>query len=330
MAKAQAIGILLTNLGTPDAPTAPALRRYLREFLSDRRVVDLPRPLWWLILNGMIVPFRSPKSAALYRKVWTDEGSPLLAISRRQQQALQTMLEQASPGVFRVELAMRYAQPSIADAIEKLMQAGCSRLLVLPLYPQYSSASTASTFDAVAQALQAPRDMPALRFVRDYHNDSAYIASLAASIRTDFERHGRPERLLLSFHGIPQRFHQTGDPYPDECAATAKQLAAELGLEDEAWILTFQSRFGREAWMQPYTNRTLEQLANEGVKNVAIACPGFSADCLETLEEIEHENRDIFVAHGGKSFRYIPALNDRADHIRALAGIVRRHCQGWI
>ena len=330
MGKETPVGILLTNLGTPDTPNCPGLRRYLGEFLWDRRVVDVPRPIWWLILNLIIVNFRSPRSAALYRKVWTEEGSPLLAIGRRQQKSLQTKLDATHPGGFKVELAMRYGNPSIAAGMQALEQAGCKRVLVLPLYPQYSSSTTASTFDAVAEALKAGRNMPELRFVRQYYQDPAYIMALAASIREDIIENGQPEKLLFSFHGIPQRYHTTGDPYPDECHATAALLAAELNIPNDAWMLTFQSRFGREPWMQPYTDKTLEALPAEGVRNVAIACPGFSADCLETLEEIAMENGDIFAEHGGKSYRYIPALNDRDDHIQALAGIVRHHCQGWL
>jgi len=326
----QTIGLLLTNLGTPDTPNCPGLRRYLREFLWDRRVVDVPRPIWWLILNGIIINFRSPKSAALYRKVWTNEGSPLLAIGRKQQKALQAKLDAAQPDGFRVELAMRYGNPSIATGLQSLRKAGCKRVLVLALYPQYSSSTTASTFDAVADALKAGRDMPELRFVRDYHDDNAYIDALAASIEKDMQTKGRPDKLLLSFHGIPQRYYRTGDPYPDECRRTAELLAQRLGLGDDAWMLTFQSRFGREEWMQPYTDKTLEKLANEGVESIAIACPGFSADCLETLEEIDQENRAVFINAGGKSYRYIPALNDNADHITALAGLVTRHSQGWL
>jgi len=329
VANTSPIGILLSNLGTPDTPNCPGLRRYLREFLWDRRVVDVPRPIWWLILNGIIINFRSPKSAALYRTVWTDEGSPLLAIGRRQQKALQAVLDEKAPGSFKVELAMRYGNPSIASGLDALSKAGCGRVLVLPLYPQYSSSTTASTFDAVAEALKAGRNMPELRFVREYHRDPAYIESLAASIREDVEKNGRPDKLLFSFHGIPERYYATGDPYPDECRETAALLADELKLSDEAWMLTFQSRFGREPWMQPYTDKTLEALPGNGVGSVAVACPGFSADCLETLEEIAVQNREVFEEHGGKAYRYIPALNDRDDHIQTLAGIVTRHCQGW-
>jgi len=330
MASPPPVGILLCNLGTPDAPEPAALRRYLKEFLWDPRVVDVPRPIWWLALNGVILNIRPKKSAALYRKIWSDEGSPLLAIGRRQRQALQAELERAAPGRFRVELAMRYGHPSISAGLQALEQAGCRRVMVLPLYPQYSSSTTASTYDAVAKAVKGGRDMPEIRFVRDYHDDAAYIAALAGSIREDFRTHGKPDKLLFSFHGIPQRFHRTGDPYPDECHETAGRLAAELGLSEGEWMLTFQSRFGREPWMQPYTDKTLEALPAEGVKSVAIACPGFSADCLETLEEIAMQNREVFEAAGGESYRYIPALNDRDDHIQALTGIIQRHCQGWL
>jgi len=330
MNTATPVGILLTNLGTPDTPDCPGLRRYLREFLWDRRVVDVPRPIWWLILNLIIINFRSPRSAALYRKVWTEQGSPLLAIGRRQQQALQAKLDAAQPGGFRVELAMRYGNPSIAAGLHALSEAGCERVLVLPMYPQYSSSTTASTLDAVAEALKAGRNMPELRIVRDYYREPAYIKALAASIREDIEGNGQPDKLLFSFHGIPQRYHTTGDPYPDECQETAALLAAEMQLPDDAWMLTSQSRFGREPWMQPYTDKTLEALPADGVANVAVVCPGFSADCLETLEEICHENRAVFLEAGGKDYRYIPALNDRDDHIQALAAIVTRHSRGWL
>ncbi len=324
------VGVLLTNLGTPDAPTPAALRRYLREFLADPRVVDLPRALWLPILYGVILNVRPRRSAALYRKVWTDEGSPLMVAGRRQQTELQAALDAAAPGVFRVELAMRYGAPSIADGLTALTRARCRRVLVLPLYPQYSSTTTASTFDAVAAALRSSRDMPELRFVRDYHDDPAYIAALAASIEEDFARHGQPGRLLMSFHGIPKRYAESGDPYPEACRRTAHLLADRLGLKDEDWVMSFQSRFGREEWMQPYTDETLARLAGEGVNDIAVVCPGFAADCLETLEEIALQNRDVFLGAGGERYRYIPALNDRDDHIRMLAGLVRRHSAGWV
>jgi len=324
------IGILLTNLGTPDAPTTTALRRYLKEFLWDKRVVDLSRPLWWLILNGIILNIRPQRSAKLYRKVWTENGSPLMDTSLRQQVALQAELDSDYPGTFRVELAMRYGNPSIAKGLQVLRDAGCQYVLVLPLYPQYSLTTTESTFDAVSAVMKTHRDMPELSLVRHYHDHPAYIAALAANIREDIEINGCPDKLLFSFHGIPKRYHESGDPYPDECRRTAELLAEALKLKDDAWMLTFQSRFGREEWMQPYTDKTLQSLPQKGIKNVAVVCPGFAADCLETLEEISIQNRKFFMEAGGESFRYIPALNDRKDHIRALADIVHSHCANWL
>jgi len=324
------VGILLTNLGTPDAPTRSALRRYLKEFLWDARVVDLPRPLWWLILNLIILTFRPLESAKLYQKVWTENGSPLLYISLRQRQALETILRQRHGAQVRVALAMRYGNPSIAGGLQELRNAGCRRVLVLPLYPQYSSASTASTFDALALALEKSRDMPEIRFVRDYHDCPEYIDALAASIRETWEAGGKPEKLLMSFHGIPARFHETGDPYPDECRKTAALLAVRLGLDEHQWQLSFQSRFGREKWIQPHTDKVLINFARSGVGHVDVVCPGFSADCLETLEEIAIRNRRFFLEAGGGKFRYIPALNNREEHLQALADIAGRHCSGWL
>ena len=330
MAAQEKIGVLLCNLGTPDAPTRPALRRYLKEFLSDRRVVDFPRPLWWLILHGVILNIRPNKSAALYRKIWTENGSPLLDISLRQKDALQAALEKSDAGLFHVEIAMRYGNPSIAVGLAALQQAGCRKALVLPLYPQYSRTTTESTFDALADAIKASPDAPELRRVRDYHDDAGYIAALAGHIEREMRQNGCPDKLIMSFHGIPKRYYENGDPYPDQCRETARLVAERLNLSDDDWLLTFQSRFGREEWMQPYTDKTLERLAGEGVKSVAVVCPGFAVDCLETLEEIAMQNREIFLAAGGEDYRYIPALNDNADHIRALAEIVRRHCHDWL
>lgn len=318
------LGILLTNLGTPDAPTTPALRRYLAEFLWDRRVVDVPRPLWWLILHGIILRTRPARSARLYRKVWTAEGSPLLLIARRQQALLQQALEAKWPGRSKVALGMRYGNPSIASALTKLRAAGVRQVLVLPLYPQNSCSTTASTFDAVAEALRHTRDVPALRFVADYHADAAYIDALAASVREAPQGGASGQRLLFSFHGTPERYRTEGDPYYQQCLTTAWLTAERLGLKDDAWQVSFQSRFGREPWLQPYTDEVLKRLPAQGIKHVQVICPGFSADCLETLEEIAGENRELFLHAGGESFHYIPALNDRPDHITALAGIVAR------
>ncbi|GAB4288569.1 MAG: ferrochelatase [Thiohalomonadaceae bacterium] len=318
------LGILLTNLGTPDAPTTQALRRYLAEFLWDRRVVDVPRPLWWLILHGIILRTRPARSARLYRKVWTAEGSPLLLIVRRQQVLLQQALETQWPGRTRVALGMRYGNPSIAAALNELRAAGVQQVLVLPLYPQNSCSTTASTFDAVAAALRATRDVPSLRFVADYHADAGYLDALAASVREARQEAGPVQRLLFSFHGTPERYRSEGDPYYQQCLVTARLTAERLGLKEDEWQVSFQSRFGREPWLQPYTDAVLRAWPAQGIRHVQVICPGFSADCLETLEEIAGENRELFLHAGGESFHYIPALNDRPEHIAALAAIVAR------
>jgi len=312
-------GILLSNLGTPDAPTPPALRRYLREFLSDRRVIDLPRWKWWPILNLLVLTTRPKRSAALYRAVWTPEGSPLLVTGRALAAALARELS------LPVALGMRYGNPSIPSALDRLVAEGCDRVLLLPLYPQYAAATTASTFDAFFDALRARRDLPAVRTLHDYHDDALYIAALAGSAREVWQREGPPRRLLISFHGIPRRYADAGDPYPRQCEATARLLAAALGLSQDAWALSYQSRFGREEWLTPYTDETLRRWGGERLDAVDVICPGFAADCLETLEEIDVENREIFRGAGGGAFRYIPALNARADHVAALAALARRH-----
>ncbi len=320
----------MTHLGTPQAPTPVAVRRYLAEFLSDPRVVDMPRAIWMPLLHGVILNVRPARSAALYRKIWTDEGSPLMVMAQRQARGLQARLDAGRPGAFCVRLAMRYGEPGVAEGLDALMREGCARVLVLPMYPQYSATTTASVFDAVAAALRAQRNMPELRFVRDYHDHPAYIAALAASVEEDFRAHGRPDVLLLSFHGIPRRHADAGDPYPDECRRTAQLLADRLGLDADAWMQTFQSRFGREEWLRPYTDETLRALPARGARRVAVVCPGFAADCLETLEEIAIQNREVFMAAGGEAYRYIPALNDRDDHLDALAALVRGHGAGWV
>ncbi len=316
------IGILLTNLGTPDAPTPTALRRYLREFLWDRRVVDLPRFLWWLILNGIILRTRPTRSARAYQKVWSDEGAPLMVISRRQQQKLQQQLDALTPGRYAVALGMRYGNPSIASALDELRRAGVDVITLLPLYPQNSCATTASTLDAVGDALRRTRSVPHLRFIADYHEHPLYIQALAESVREQWRVHEAGEKLLLSFHGTPVRFREEGDPYYRQCMRTAELVAAELALPDEQWLVTFQSRFGREEWLQPYTDKTLETLAKEGVKQVDVICPGFSADCLETLEEIAVENRERFLQAGGEELHYIPALNEGDAHIAMMVQLV--------
>lgn len=318
-------GVLLVNLGTPDAPTTGALRRYLAEFLWDRRVVDVFRPLWWLILHGVILRIRPARSAALYRKIWQSNGSPLLLISQRQQALLQEQLDSRFPQSFKVVLGMRYGKPSIAAGLQELQAAGCEEILVLPLYPQNSCSTTASTLDAVAGALQATRQVPSLHFVADYHDDPAYIRALADSIREARNLDAPAEKLIFSFHGTPERYRREGDPYYRQCRQTAAKVAERLDLQDADWQVTFQSRFGREPWLQPYTDEVLQALPAQGIRHVQVICPGFSADCLETLEEIEEENRLLFLAAGGEGFHYIPALNDRDDHIRLLAGLVAQN-----
>ena len=325
----ESVGVLVCNLGSPDAPTPSALRRYLGQFLWDPRVIEMSRPLWWLILHGIILRFRPKKSAALYQSVWTDDGSPLLSISKRQVAAIQANLEQVVHGPLTVVLAMRYGSPSIAEGLAQLKQANCRRILVLPLYPQYSATTTASVFDAVVDELKRWRWLPELRFVNHYHDDPGYISALANSIRDGFARDGEPDQLLFSFHGMPKRYLLDGDPYFCECHKTARLAAAQLGLGEQQWRVTFQSRFGREEWLKPYTDKTLEKLPKEGIKKIAVVCPAFSADCLETLEEIAVENRAIFEQAGGESFSYIPALNERDDHIAALSALALKHMQGW-
>ncbi len=319
-------GVLLVNLGTPDAPTAPAIRRYLREFLSDPRVVELPRAVWWPILYGFILPLRPRRLAHAYASVWSEQGSPLLAIGREQQLALQTRLGTDVP----VALGMRYGNPSIASALDQLAQQGARQLLVLPLYPQYSGTTTASVFDAVFAEVQKRRWMPELRLINSYHDEPAYIAALAASVREHWADNGRGEHLLMSFHSIPLRYLELGDPYYCFSQKTARLLAEQLQLPDHAWSVSFQSRVGRAKWLSPYTDVVLDQLAGRGMKKLDVICPGFSADCLETLEEVALRYRDQFCASGGESLRYIPALNTRDDHVSALAELVLRHLGGWM
>ncbi|WGE60851.1 ferrochelatase [Actinobacillus equuli] len=310
------IGVLLANLGTPDEPTAPAVKRYLKQFLSDPRVIDLPKFKWQLILNGIILPGRSPKVAKLYQEIWTEQGSPLLSISRQQQQTLQNYFNQQSRNVL-VELGMSYGNPSIETATDRLIKAGVSKIIVLPLYPQYSSTTTASVLDAFARGLIQQRKIVPFEFIHSYHNDPLYIQALANTIQL-----AEDEKLLFSFHGIPKRYQTEGDFYPEHCQQTAQLVADKLSLSDEQWLVTYQSRFGDEEWLQPYTDETLEKLPSQGVKKIAVICAGFSADCLETLEEIAEENKENFLNAGGQSYRYIPALNANTDHINALAKLI--------
>ncbi|MGM3224641.1 ferrochelatase [Dickeya zeae] len=310
-------GVLMVNLGTPDAPTPQAVKRYLAEFLHDRRVVDLTRLIWCPLLHGIILPTRSPRVAKLYQSVWMDEGSPLLVYSRRQQQALAASLPDIP-----VELGMSYGSPSLKSALEALLAKGVTEVTVLPMYPQYSCSTTAAVWDGVSALLRNRRQIPGIRFIRDYAEHPAYIEALKHSVEQSFLQHGVPDKLVISFHGIPQRYADEGDDYPKRCAATAQALAVALGLSSEQVMMTFQSRFGREAWLTPYTDETMQALPKQGVKRIQVICPGFAADCLETLEEIKEQNREIFLHAGGESFEYIPALNDAPLHIALLAQLV--------
>jgi ferrochelatase len=323
-------GVLLVNLGTPEAPTAAAVRPYLAEFLGDPRVIESPRWLWWLILHGVILRIRPRRSAHAYGKVWTEQGSPLRVGSEALATALQAELDRRRPQApVRVALAMRYGQPSVAQQIEALQREGVRRLLVLPLYPQYSATSTGSVLDALAESIKRLRWPPELRIVNDYHDDAAHIEALAQSIEAWWTAHGRGDKLLLSFHGIPERYLHAGDPYFCQCHATARLLRERLGLDESKVVMSFQSRVGREQWLQPYTDASVRQLAADGVQRLDVACPGFAVDCLETLEEIAMQNRDFFVAAGGRELRYIPALNDSPGQVSAMTELVLRHTQGW-
>jgi ferrochelatase len=323
------LGVLLVNLGTPDAPTPAAVRRYLAEFLWDPRVIEIPRPLWWLILHGVILRVRPKRSAEAYAKVWTEDGSPLLHWSKKQCAGLTRMLDAALSAPVHVALGMRYGSPSIESALEELRSANVRRLLVLPLYPQYSATTTGSVFDAVADTLKRWRWIPELRFITSYHDEAGYLGALAASVREFWANKGRGDHLVMSFHGVPRRYLLSGDPYHCHSQKTGRLLAEALGLKDGEWSLSFQSRVGREEWLRPYTDEHLVELARGGKSRVDVLCPGFSADCLETLEEIAMQNAELFVESGGKSLAYIPALNARRDHLSFLTQLVLRHLQGW-
>jgi ferrochelatase len=315
------IGVLLVNLGTPDEPTTAATRRYLAEFLSDPRVIEIPKLIWKLVLHGIILRTRPKKSAALYQSVWTSEGSPLLAISKQQQAALQETMGDA----YSIKLGMRYGNPSIANALRELQKEGVRKIIVLPLYPQYAGPTTGSTFDAVAKELQQWRWVPELHFINNYCDEPLYIDALANSVREYIEQHGKPQKIIFSYHGTPKRNLDLGDPYYCLCIKTTRLVAEKIGLDKTDYIASFQSRFGYAEWLKPYTDETLKNLPTEGIKHIAILSPAFSADCLETLEELAVENRHTFLTAGGEKYDYIPALNDRADHIHALAELLKRH-----
>ncbi len=321
------VGILLLNLGTPDEPTPSALRRYLKQFLSDRRVVEIPRAIWWLILNGIILNVRPRKSAEKYALIWGEEGSPLLTHTKRQAKLLQGFL--GNPNV-RVEVGMSYGNPSVESAIARLKAQGCDRILAFPLYPQYAASSSASALDAVYRVLLKTRNMPALRTIRQYHDHPAYIAALAESVNQYWAANGKPDKLIMSFHGVPRYTLDKGDPYHCFCHKSGRLLAEALGLQAHQYQVCFQSRFGRAEWLKPYLAPTLEALGKEKTRRVDVICPGFSSDCLETLEEIAMEGKATFIGAGGGEYHYIPALNERETWIHAMATIARENLQGWL
>jgi len=322
--------ILLVNLGTPEAPTTAAVRRYLKQFLSDPRVVEIPKPLWWLILNGVILNLRPAKSAAKYAKIWDQDGSPLMVHTERQAKLLRGYLGAQGHGALLVDYAMRYGDPAIDAVLARLKQQRCERILLLPLYPQYAASTTAAALDAVSACFGQTRNIPELRMVKHFHDHPAYIAALAAGIHKHWVQHGKPDRLLMSFHGLPRYTLERGDPYHCECQKTARLLAGALALAPEQYQLSFQSRFGRAEWLQPYTAATLAQWGRLGLRRVDVVCPGFVADCLETLEEIGIEGKAEFLKAGGKEFHAIPCLNESDSWIRALAQIALEHMHGWV
>lgn len=321
-------GVLLVNLGTPDAPTPSALRRYLAEFLSDPRVIEIPKLVWWPILHGIILRVRPAKSARKYASIWTSEGSPLRVWTERQATLLHGFLGEQGHQVL-VQHAMRYGQPAVASGLAALQAQGADRILVVPLYPQYSAATTASVMDQVHAWAHRQRRMPELRHINQFHDDPAYLDALASRVKQHWAREGRPDKLVMSFHGMPHRTLLLGDPYHCQCLKTGRLLAERLGLQSSDYVVTFQSRFGRAKWLEPYTEPTLRALAHQGVGNVAVICPGFVADCIETLEEIAMEAREAFLSSGGKRFHYIDCLNADEAWLRALSALVTRHLQGW-
>jgi ferrochelatase len=322
-------GVLLVNLGTPDAPTPAAVRRYLREFLLDPRVVGIPRPLWWLILHLFILPFRPAKTARKYASIWSPDGSPLRVYLMRQAQLLRGYLGERMKKPVPVAAAMRYGKPSIAEGLAELRFRGCARVLVLPLYPQYSASTTASVEDELARVLKRAKPPPQLRVLREFHAHSAYAKAIAKTVNLYWEKHGRPDRLLMSFHGLPRSAVDKGDPYEGQCRESARLIATELGWNDARTLVSFQSRFGAQEWLQPYTADTLAALGRDGVGRVDVICPGFTADCLETLEEIAQEGRDAFRKAGGKEFHYIPTTNDMPPWMTALTIIAMENLQAW-
>lgn len=327
--KSELTGVLLVNLGTPEKPSKAAVRQFLKQFLSDGRVIEIPKFVWWFILYGFILPRRPAATAENYKKVWMEEGSPLMHYSKRQQVLLQKEMESRFKGPVHIELAMRYGDPSIENGLEKLQEKGARRILILPMYPQYSATTTATSLDTIYDFYKKKRWIPELRFINQYHDYQPYIDALAKSVEAHWKVNKQPDLLMMSFHGLPKRNLELGDPYFCHCHKTGRLLAEKLGLKDDQWRVTFQSLFGKAEWVKPYTDQTLQSLPKEGVKSVDVICPGFPADCLETLEEINMENREYFIEAGGEQYNYIPALNDDPIHIHALADLIQLHTQGW-
>lgn len=325
------VGVLFAQLGTPDAPTPKALRRYLGEFLADQRVIEVNRVLWWLILHGIVLRFRPKRSARLYARIWTDEGSPLMVVTKAQTEGVKERLFSQGHTDVEVTFGMRYGRPSLTTAIDDLIERGCRRILMFPLYPQYAAATTASTYDMVWTHLLKRRWVPTLRVAEPYYRNPLFSGALAHSINRQLGELSPPaERLVLSYHGIPLKYLQKGDPYCCECTETSARFIPQLNYPASQVVPTFQSRFGKEQWLEPYTDETVEKLAKEGIKHLAIVCPGFAADCLETLDEIGNEAREEFVEHGGESLTLIRCLNDEPQWLDALTGIVKQELSGWI
>lgn len=327
--RAPTTGVLLVNLGTPEAPTPSAVRRYLAEFLSDPRVVEMPRLLWLMILHGIILRIRPKPVARAYASIWMEEGSPLMVHSRSLTDAVQKTYLQHESGPVHVQLAMRYGRPCIQKALESLCNKNVERLVIIPLYPQYSATTTATVFDAVTDTLRKWRWLPEFRMLMHYHDHPLYINAISKSIKNSFDQHGKPDRLLMSFHGLPQRLLHAGDPYYCHCQKTGRLVAEQLGLSADDYAITFQSRFGREPWLQPYTDVTLKSWGKQGVGHVQIVSPGFAADCLETLEELSIQNREFFTEAGGKEFHYIPALNASQNHVELINALIKQEMAGW-
>ena len=322
------IGVLITNLGTPDAPNKKELKVYLNQFLSDPRVIELPKILWQIILKLVILQIRPSKSAEAYKQIWTDKGSPLLDIANRQLYKIQSSFSSKNENIV-FEVGMRYGNPSIPDALLKLQKKQVRRLLVLPMYPQYCAATTGSTFDEVTNVLQKWRWIPEMRFINQYFEEKNYIEALSNSIKSFWKKTSKPQKIIFSYHGIPKRYLTNGDPYHCFCLKTTRLVKENMGLSDDEIMTTFQSRFGREEWLKPYTSETLKELPKQGIKNIHIISPGFSSDCLETLEELEEENKEYFMESGGENYHYIPCLNDHDDHIDVFVNLIKKHTQGW-